>query len=144
MTAIAPSLTQRLADALIAVNVDALSAETIDDAKLFVLDWLASAIAGTATPVGELLIAEAASRGQGNAQVLGLADGRDAEVAALTNGALSHIVEMDDLDRGSVVHPGTVVIPAALAAADAVGASGQQFLFGVIAGYEVCIRIGEA
>ena len=140
------SLTEQLAAALTAFDPRGLASADIAFARLFILDWLASAVAGTATPVGAMLIAEGASRGNGSSRVLGLdqASGRDAEVAALINGALSHIVEMDDLDRGSVVHPGTVVIPAALAAAEAIGATGRQFIYGVIAGYEVAIRVGEA
>ena len=42
--------------------------------------------------------------------------------AALVNGASSHVVEQDDVHNGSVFHPGTVVWPAALAAAGAVRA----------------------
>ena len=138
------SLSEQLVDAITSVKPSDLSAEDLAFARLFVLDWLASAVAGTATPVGEMLTAEGTDRGIGPCAVLGVSGGRDAEVAALINGGLSHIVEMDDLDRGSVVHPGTVVIPAALAAAEAVGASGLQFAFGVVAGYEVAIRVGEA
>ena len=67
---------------------------------------------------------------------------RSAEVAALVNGGLAHIVEMDDLDRISVMHPGAVVIPAALAVAEREGASGSDFVAAVVAGYEVAIRIG--
>ncbi|MEA2525924.1 MAG: hypothetical protein QOF73_3151 [Thermomicrobiales bacterium] len=138
------SLTHQLSTALAAVDPADLSSEDIQFAKLFVLDWLGSAVAGTATIPGAMLIDEGRDRGCGPCRVLGIADGRDAEVAALVNGGLSHIVEMDDLDRGSVVHPGTVVIPAALAAAETVGASGQRFLLAVIAGYEAAIRVGEA
>jgi len=50
---------------------------------------------------------------------------------------------MDDIDRGSVVHPGTVVIPAALAVAQEVGSTGLEFLTAVIVGYEAAIRVGE-
>jgi 2-methylcitrate dehydratase PrpD len=139
-----PSLTEQLATALTAVNPANLTAEDTRFAKLFVLDWLASAVAGTATGPGRMLIEEGRDRGCGDCRVLGIADGRDAEVAALVNGGLSHIVEMDDLDRGSVVHPGTVVIPAALAATEATGGSGGRFLLAVIAGYEAAIRIGLA
>jgi 2-methylcitrate dehydratase PrpD len=91
-----------------------------------------------------MLIEEGRDHGCGVCRVLGIAEGRDADVATLVNGGLSHIVEMDDLDRGSVVHPGTVVIPAALAAAESVDASGKRFLFAVIAGYEAAIRVGGA
>jgi 2-methylcitrate dehydratase PrpD len=139
-----PSLTEQLSAALTSVSPADLSAADLDFAKLFVLDWLASAVAGTETVPGRMLIDEGRERGRGPVRVLGIADGRDAEVAALVNGGLSHIVEMDDLDRGSVVHPGTVVVPAALAASEVVDASGECFLLAVIVGYEAAIRVGEA
>ncbi|MFZ2389510.1 MAG: MmgE/PrpD family protein, partial [Polaromonas sp.] len=45
--------------------------------------------------------------------------------------------------NGSVFHPATVVFPAAVATAQALGASGQQLLTACVAGYEVGIRVGE-
>jgi 2-methylcitrate dehydratase PrpD len=51
---------------------------------------------------------------------------------------------MDDIDRGSVLHPGAVVIPAALAVAEVRSKNGREFLSAIVAGYEVAIRIGEA
>jgi len=138
------TLTERLASTLAAIRTTDLDGATIDAAKRSVLDWLASALAGTATAAGRILIAEGADRGPGPCAVLGVPAGRDAETAALVNGALSHVVEMDDLDRASVVHPGTVVIPAALAAAEQTGAGGRAFLTAVVVGYEAAIRVGEA
>jgi 2-methylcitrate dehydratase PrpD len=64
--------------------------------------------------------------------------------AALINGAASHSVEFDDIYRDAGYHPGSPVISAALAAAQAHGASGELFLRGVIVGYETSTRIGEA
>ena len=139
-----PTLTERLAAVLAPVRPEDLDPATMAEAKRFVLDWLASALAGTATPAGRILIAEGAARGPGPCAVLGVSGGRDAEPAALVNGGLSHIVEMDDLDRASVVHPGTVVIPAALAAAEETGADGRAFLAAVVVGYEAALRVGEA
>ena len=40
-----------------------------------------------------------------------------------------------------LTHPGTAILPAALAAAEITGASGRQFLTGVAAGYEVMERM---
>jgi 2-methylcitrate dehydratase PrpD len=138
------SLTEQLADALCCLRPVDFPESTLATASAFVMDWLACAVAGTASKPGRILIAEGESRGDGPCSVLGLSAGRDAEVAALVNGGLSHIVEMDDLDRQSVVHPGCVVIPAALAVAEEARATGREFLAAVIVGYEVAIRIGSA
>ena len=140
----ARSLTEQLSDVLSAVRPRDISDTTMATAAALVQDWLGSAIAGTATKPGRMLVAEGESRGDGVCSVLGLSAGRDAAVAALVNGGLSHIVEMDDLDRESVVHPGCVVIPAALATAEEHGATGCEFLAAVVVGYEVAIRVGAA
>jgi 2-methylcitrate dehydratase PrpD len=108
------------------------------------LDWLGSALAGTRTAPGEMLLAYGDAEPEGKASVLGGKGHRSAETAAFVNGALSHIVEMDDVDRGSVLHPGAVVIPAALAVAEVRSKRGKDLLSSIVAGYEVAIRIGEA
>jgi len=138
------TLTERLATAIFDVPADGFDRATLAHAQRFVLDWLACALAGTVTPAGTMLNAEGAERGAGPSATLGVPGGRDAETAALINGGLSHIVEMDDLDRGSVVHPGTVVVPAALAVAEQVGATGTDVLAAVVVGYEAAIRVGGA
>ena len=51
---------------------------------------------------------------------------------------------MDDIFRDGIYHPGAPTISAALALAQANGASGEQFLRAVIVGYEISTRIGAA
>ena len=138
------SLTEQLSAFLVATQTTDIPPSVVDDAKYFTLDWLGSAIAGTRTEPGRMLLDYAASQTGQGATVIGLGEQRNADLAALTNGGLSHIVEMDDLHRASVLHPGTVVIPAALALAEREGRSGRDFLTAVVLGYEVAIRIGEA
>ena len=64
--------------------------------------------------------------------------------AALINGSAAHTVEVDDIFRDAIYHPGAPTIAAALALAQANGASGGQFLRAVIVGYEISTRIGAA
>jgi 2-methylcitrate dehydratase PrpD len=63
--------------------------------------------------------------------------------AALVNGTATHGIELDDIVPGAHVHPGAVVIPAALATAEQQGATGERLLAGVIAGYEAMARVGR-
>ncbi|MFQ6059257.1 MAG: MmgE/PrpD family protein, partial [Anaerolineae bacterium] len=99
------SLTERLADFLTATRPADLPPSVLDAAKYFTLDWLGSAMAGTRTEPGRMLLDYAASQAGQGATVIGLGEQRNADLAALTNGGLSHIVEMDDLHRASVLHP---------------------------------------
>ncbi|MDX1522683.1 MAG: MmgE/PrpD family protein [Anaerolineae bacterium] len=138
------SLTESLAAWLVDFRARPRSNQILSVARYYLLDWLGSAIAGGATGPGARLIGYAKSQPAGNCSVIGTNLAGSAEVAALVNGALSHIVEMDDLDRGSVIHPGAAIIPAALAIAEQEKLNGHAFLTAIAAGYEVAIRIGEA
>ncbi len=138
------SLTEQLSAFLVAAQPVDIPDPVIDAAKYYILDWLGSAMAGTATEPGRILLDYAASQAGRGATVIGLDGQRNADLAALINGSLSHIVEMDDLDRASVVHPAAPIIPAALAVAERERRSGLDFITAVILGYEVGIRIGEA
>lgn len=138
------SLTEQLARWVLGQKRAGIRAATLEQARLYLLDWLGSALAGHGTAVGRRLLAYAAEQPAGTVPIVGSGLLCSAEVAALVNGGLSHIVEMDDLDRGSVLHPGAVVIPAALAAAAQTDAPGRELLAAIVAGYEVAIRIGEA
>jgi 2-methylcitrate dehydratase PrpD len=64
--------------------------------------------------------------------------------AAFANAACGHALDMDDGHRYAALHPGTVVIPAAIAAAEHVGVSSRELIAGIVCGYEVMIRVGMA
>ena len=133
-----------IADYAIEDQTSRLSDEVIHHAKRAVIDWYAALLPGSKVAPATLLeqaFAEDLDRGKAR-----LATGRPATLraAALINGAASHSVEFDDIYRDAGYHPGSPVISAALAAAQATGASGETFLRGVIVGYEVSTRIGEA
>ena len=137
-------LLAKIADYAVKEQTAKLPKEVIHHAKRAVVDWHASLLPGSRIPPATLLeqaLADELDHGRAR-----LASGRRATVraAALINGAASHAVEFDDIWRDAVYHPGSPVISAALAAAQAQGASGERFLRGVIVGYEVSTRIGDA
>ncbi len=119
-----------------------VSDEVWHHAKRAVIDWYASLYPGLETEsvrVLEKALQEDLDRG---ASTLG--NGRSATVraAALFNGTAAHAAEVDDSFREAMYHPGAATIAASLAAAQAVGANGKQFLRAVVLGYEVSTRIG--
>lgn len=63
--------------------------------------------------------------------------------AALVNAAAAHAYELDDYHNAKL-HPGAVVIPAALALAESLGADGARLETAIAAGYEVMIRTALA
>lgn len=142
---VSQTLARTLADYTLRVRGDTLPRDVAAAARMCVLDWLGSAIAGSATEPGRMIRNVARLLGDSGPASL-IPDGRlaPATTAAFQNGALSHIVELDDVHRASILHAGATVIPAALAAAQMAHASGGDLLAAVAAGYEVAIRIGEA
>ncbi|MDU6374448.1 MAG: MmgE/PrpD family protein, partial [Bradyrhizobium sp.] len=65
-------------------------------------------------------------------------------VAALLNGTMGHSLDFDDTHADSSLHPSAPVVPAAFAVGEMVGASGREVLTAIVAGYEVCCRLGNA
>jgi len=63
---------------------------------------------------------------------------------ALVWGGLGNILEMDDVDKRALLHPGPTIIPAALAIADAEAAGFVDLLTAIVRGYEATIRLGRA
>lgn len=113
--------------------------------RRYVLDWLGSALGGsTMQPPAIVRLVVEELGGRERASVLGSAIRTSAPLSALANAAASHVLEMDDLDRGSVYHPGAPTVAAALALGEAEHATGEAFLDAVAVGYEAGIRVGEA
>lgn len=59
--------------------------------------------------------------------------------AALVNGTSAHAFELDDYHNAKL-HPGAVVVPAALAMAEQLQSTGEKLLTAIAVGYEVMIR----
>ena len=131
------SLTERLV-VLLRRPVDAA---TRARAALHLLDWLGCATAGAARAEGAPFRARAASPGPSRILFAGDAAPSD---AAFANGAFGNILEMDDVHRGAILHPGPVVWPAVFAAAQAQGAPPQAMLDAGVRGYDAVIRLGRA
>ncbi|GMQ90105.1 MAG: MmgE/PrpD family protein [Gammaproteobacteria bacterium] len=138
-------LVDKLADYAVATRTVALPVEVIHAVKRCVVDWFAATIPGSILPPATLLVA-ALEEDLDRGEAVLVPSGRraTARFAALINGSAAHAVEFDDIFRDAIYHPGAPVIAAALAAAQTRHVSGEQFLRGVIAGYEISTRIGVA
>jgi 2-methylcitrate dehydratase PrpD len=135
---------ERFADWAASFRAQKLAPEVVHHAKRAVIDWYAALLPGAVVAPATLL--EAALKDELDKGQAKLALGRRATVraAALINGSAAHTVEVDDIFRDGIYHPGAPTISAALALAQASGASGEQFLRAVIVGYEISTRIGAA
>lgn len=142
----AKSATANLAAFASSLQYSDIPAPVIEHAKLCLLDTVGCCIYGsTLPPVRKLLKIVLAEGGHPVASILGTRDRVSPSQAALVNATAPHAFQLDEVHAGATLHPGSVVIPAALALSDAAGGvTGKQFLAAMIAGYEVGIRVGLA
>jgi len=133
-----------LAECATATRYADLPPDVVGEAQRAVLDWLGSALAGALEPPARIAQQLVASFGAADDATVFGADRAAAASAALANGVASHILELDDVHKGSTLHAAAPIIPAALAIAEREHASGQAFLLAVVLGYEAALRVGEA
>ncbi len=127
-----------------ATSIADLPASAIVDTHRSILDWLGSALAGALEPPARMAQRVVATFGASDEATVFAAGRASAAGAALANGVASHILELDDIHKGSTIHGAAPIIPAALAVAEREHASGEAFLLAVTLGYESALRIGEA
>ena len=134
-------ITGRLARYMAEARERRLAPHVVRETKHRVLDTLAAMVSGAHLKPGEMAIRYARSQG-GVAEATVLAtDIRTSAVnAALVNGMLAHADETDDFEPVTKAHPGSAVVPAALAMAEREGRSGNELLSAVTLGYDLCCR----
>lgn len=119
------SILERLAD-LLSKDVEE---RDINRARLHLLDWIGCAAGGVNSPVGNIM---RESRKSGDIN------------DAYYWGALGNVLEMDDVDKRALLHPGPSIIPAIMALANELDAKLEDVLIAIVRGYEATIRLGRA
>ena len=117
----------------------------LTSAKLHLMDAIGCAVAASGLELGTAARAVALEMG-GNpdSSVIGADDRLPAATAAFANGMLCHALDFDDTHTASGTHVGAVVVPAAIAVAEQVGASGPDLLAAIVVGSEIVTRVGMA
>lgn len=137
--------TRKLVDWAVRLKFSDIPQPTVEKTKRLFADWVFCAFAGQSYRSIKGMTAMAdevggVATGQCSTFVGGT---RPAYWASYLNAGAGHVVEQDDLHNASIVHPATVVFPAAWAAAQTKGASGADFIAASIVGYEVACRVGR-
>lgn len=142
-------VTRIVAEWLAGLKHDDVPASVRKALRLLVVDTLGATLAGLDQPWTRS-VATWAERGALPVGTKGLATAwgeRQARFrphdAALVNGTAAHAFELDDFHNAKL-HPGAVVIPAAMAVAEARGCDGRRLETAIAAGYEVMIRTSLA
>lgn len=137
--------TRRLSSYVAEALDRALPEAVVEKARHHILDTLASMVSGTHLQPGRIAIAYVGTLGgKPEASVVGTRFRTSVVNAALANGMLAHADETDDSHAPSRTHPGCAIVPAALAAAERMHASGERFLRAVVLGYDVAARMNYA
>ena len=133
--------TETLAQWIVATTYDDVPAAAVEQAKKSLLDYLGTAIVGSTTELGRMIVDFTREQGgHPQARVIGT-DVRTASAgAAFANGALGHAEDFDDLG-GIGGHPAIVLTPPALALAEESRRSGRDVLLAWAIGYEVGTRL---
>lgn len=111
-------------------------------AKIHVVDTFAAMISGSRLLPGKAAIDHLRTLGRGTeAGIIGTRMRATIAHAALINGMFGHADETDDTHPPSLTHPGTSVLPAALAVGERDSLSGKTVLRAVVLGYDICSRL---
>jgi 2-methylcitrate dehydratase PrpD len=127
------SLTGQL---LVTMDVPALLRDR-DAATLHLLDWLGCALAGVATKTGRSMARAGEAKGYPLSP-----EGRSTAEFAFALGGFGSLLEVDDVHRTAILHPGPVVWPAIIACATL--DTSDRVPEAALRGYEAMIRLGQS
>lgn len=139
--------TKCLSQFVVDLRYDDLSVETKEMVKLCLIDWFGCCIRGSieaSSMIMRAVLNEEPSSAVVATNICDTPFRTSALDAALANGLYSHALDTDDVHSSSQTHLGVAVIPAALAIAEKVGASGKEVMTAIVAGYEVMARVAES
>lgn len=137
-------ITMRLARFVETLEYRDLDLAVTTATKEVILDTLGACYAGTPTGPGNRILEYVATFDGDAAAVVGRPDSSIAHMAALANGTTAHALDVDDGHRGASAHPGSAVIPAALALAEKHDIDGKSLVTAVVAWYEAMVPTAVA
>lgn len=145
------SETKQLAEFAANLSFENIPADVVDRIKFLVMDTVGISIRAMqdaeSTPA-LLAASQAMGYAGGESSVIGSAATSNSKytppAAAMINGTLAHSLDFDDTHAAGSIHTSAPIVPAALAAAEMVGADGKKVIAAITAGFEVQIRLSLA
>ena len=141
------AVTRKLSEFTAGLRFDTLPDEVVKRTSLLVMDHVGIALRARHAAALNDAMSTALSKlglGAGVASVIGDDKGYAPPAAAFYNGNLAHSLDFDDTHARGSIHPSAPIVPAAFAAAETAGANGRDIIAGIVAGYEVQIRLSIA
>lgn len=137
--------TRILAEKIAGFNFENLPPKVVEKAKFCILDFFANVYGSQQLDEVRRITRYIQSLGGPDiATALGCGFKTGIHHAAFLNGTAAEAIESQDGLRFGGNHPGTAVIPAALAIAEQNGLGGKQIIVAVVAGYEAAGRIAAS
>lgn len=133
----------KLEEYMMTESFNSVHVNTKQALKAALADIIACTLAGTKTTACEIVKKFVHSQwGRGRSSVILGSEKVSATGAALVNATAANALDMDDGHRLVKGHPGAIVFPAVLAAAEEYNMSGEEFMTALLISYEIAIRAG--
>ena len=139
--------TAALVEYALGMDAAALPAAVASAGRAILLDTLGAmlgACAPSVTVTAPLLRYARAEGGLPCASIVGHDVQLGPSLAALVNGTLAYALDIESIHGPSITHAAAVVVPAALAVAEATGAAGAELLAAIVVGLDAADRVSRA
>jgi 2-methylcitrate dehydratase PrpD len=139
------SPTAILAEFAAGLRYEQIDAASLNTARRHVLDTVGAIFAGADQHATRCAARALDALGAaGKVPVPGLRKRYDPLSAAYIAGTAAHGLELDDGYRAGSVHPGCVIVPALISAAQGAKVDGKRWITAVVIGYEIVCRLAAA
>lgn len=111
-----------------------------------IIDQYGLQIAGAEFPWSKAIynVEKETNRSQGTSSITRYGDHVSATQAAFINGCFAHAQDFDDSHQEAQTHPGSVVIPAAIAIGEQLNLNGETVLKAIVIGMEMMLRLAHS
>jgi 2-methylcitrate dehydratase PrpD len=139
------NITEKLCRFATELSYEQFNRKVVEHAKIAVLDTTGVMLGGSATEPGRAIIDFVVHADEKReASIVGVSDMTSHQGAALVNGSLAEILELQDGHRDSGLHPSSVIPATAMALSEYATVNGREFVTAIVIGYELMTRIGRA
>ena len=137
--------TEKLAQFIVNMDFEQLPGNVIDQARKCFLDWLGVALGGSTYPIASILTELIGDiGGKEQATILGKGIKTNVLNAALTNGAISHVLDFDDTHIASLCHVSSPIMPVIFALGEHKHIGGEDCIAAFVSAFETSARVGMA
>src|SRR4029434_9632413 len=138
------NLTDSLSRYIVSDQAAQLPRAIIERARIHILDTIGAMISGSTLRPGKVAIDFVRGQSGPRDATVVATDLRSSPIfAALANAMTAHADETDDAHFPTVTHPGSVILPVALAVAETRHRAGRDLIVAVVLGYDVMCRIHQ-